>query len=184
MHTETIRTERLVLRRLREEDALPLHRNCSSDPETVRFLTRQAVSDPQITSALVADWIRSYGQEDFFLWAVEFDGEVIGTVNLHDVDRTKGSCEIGFSIGSRWWGKGIMTESVCAVIGQAFSSLGFERIVGWCAEGNAASARVMEKAGMRHTGVERQSVMLSGGSVSDRVWYAVCREEWKQEGFR
>jgi ribosomal-protein-alanine N-acetyltransferase len=177
MRTETIRCGRLILRRLCPEDARALHENCSSDESVVRYLERSVCADPETTKALVKDWTDRYETDDFFLWVVEFSGQVIGTVNLHDIDRENRRCEIGFSIGSKWWNQGIMTEAAGAVVCHAFSALGFERVVGWCAAGNAASARVMEKIGMKKERSEPSAVRLSGGERVDRIWYSLRKEE-------
>lgn len=179
MYTETIRTERLILRRFRPEDALQLHENCSSDAAVIRYLEREACTDPKATESLVNSWIERYEGEDFFLWAVEFEGAVIGSVNLHDVCRAEGRCEIGFSIGSAWWNRGIMTEAAGAVVRHALDRLGFERITGWCAAGNAASARVMEKIGMKRGVRMPDAVQLSGGEWADKILYSLEKEEIK-----
>lgn len=179
MRTETIQTGRLILRRLRAEDALQLHENCSSDEAVVRHLERSACDDPEITKALVTDWIGKYEMDDFLLWAVEWDGQVIGTVNLHDIDRGKGQCEIGFSIGSHWWNQGIMTEAAGAVARHALEGLGFARVTGWCAAENMASARVMEKIGMKREKCMQNAVRLSNGKMADQIWYSVRKGEIK-----
>ena len=177
MKTEMFITPRLILRRLRMEDAMQLHVNCSSDVKVARYLKRSPTLDPQMTKKIVAGWIERYEIDDFFLWAVEYEGLVIGTVNLHDVCREKKCCEIGFSIGSRWWKQGIMTEAAGAVISYAFDKLDFERITGWCAAENAASARVMEKIGMRKENRARQTIQLGSGEYAGQVWYSVCKDD-------
>lgn len=182
MRTETIKTRRLTLRRLRAEDASALHENCSSDKEAARYLERYACADPETTKNLVNRWIELYDTDDFFLWAVEFDGQVIGTINLHDICRETGRCEIGFSIGSKWRNKGIMTEAAGAVVGHAFEALGFERLTGWCAAENIGSARVMEKIGMRKETCTRKSVQLSDGRYADQIWYFICKGD--KEGIK
>ena len=181
MFTETIRTGRLILRRLTRDDAAALHDSCSSDEAVVRFLTRGAASGPEETEKLVCSWVDSYETADFFLWAIEFDGQVIGTVNLHGVCRASGRCEIGFSIGSRWWNRGIMTEAAGAVVRHALDRLNFYQIIGWCAVGNAASARVMEKIGMKKANLPSQPVRLSSGEYADRIWYSIQREKEEAE---
>lgn len=176
MKTEALRTERLILRRLRPEDAAALHRNCSSDPETVRYLERAVSPSPEFTASLVSQWVAAYETDDFFLWAIEYEGQIIGTINLHDVRRAEGSCGIGFSIGSRWWRHGIMTEAARAILSHAFSSLGMKQVTGWCAAGNIASARVMEKAGMKRELANEPPVRLSSGETADRIRYSIRKE--------
>ena len=173
MRTETLITGRLILRRFRAEDAASLHENCSSDAAVVRWLERSACTDPEITQSLVNGWIEQYESEDFFLWAVEYEGAVIGTVNLHDVCRVERCCEIGFSIGSKWWNKGIMTEAAGAVVRRALRELGFERITGRCAAENKASARVMEKIGMK----KERGAQPDSGEWTNQIWYSICRSD-------
>ena len=177
MKTETLFTQRLILRRLCPEDAAALHRNCSSDEETVRYLERSVSPSPEFTASLVSQWISAYETDDFFLWAIEFEGEIIGTINLHDVCRAEGTCEIGFSIGSRWWNRGIMTEAVRAVISHALNKLALQEITGWCAPGNVASARVMRKAGMHPTGLARRAVRLNSGEEIDPIRFVIHKPE-------
>ena len=177
MKTETLTTERLILRRFRPEDARALHENCSCDERTVRFLTRGASSDPAQTEKLVTFWLACYEQDDFLLWAIEWGGQVIGSVNLHDVCREKGRCEIGFSIGSRWWNQGIMTEAAGAVVQHALDGLKFERVEGWCAAGNAASARVMEKIGMLREAGPHPAIRLSDGTEAEQIRYFIGAED-------
>lgn len=176
MKTETVRTERLLLRRLRQEDAPFLHKNCSSDPGTVRFLLRGVIKDAAETEKLVGQWIERYAEDGFLLWGIEAEGEVIGTINLHDLSEDGGSGEIGFSIGSRWWKRGLMTEAVGAVIRHAFDQLSMNCITGWCAEENVASARVMEKSGMRRAGKTENSLVLSDGTLTGLLWYEIRKE--------
>ena len=176
MKTEAFRTPRLILRRIRPEDAMQLHVNCSSDAKVARYLRRSATLDPMKTKALVADWAERYEIDDFFLWAVEFEGLVIGTVNLHDICRAEKRCEIGFSIGSKWWKQGIMTEAAGAVVRRALGELGFERVIGWCAAENAASARVMEKIGMTREAV-RRAAQSPFDRWKDEIWYSISKKD-------
>ena len=180
MHADTIRTERLVLRELRPEDAMQLHRNCSSDPAVVQYLERDVCYDPKVTREAVLEWIDMYNLDFFFLLAIEYEGQVIGTINLHGVDRERGRCEIGYSIGSEWWNMGIMTEAAGAVVNYVLDDLGFRRITGWCAAENKASARVMEKIGMKLEGCMKESILLSSGDWADQLWYAIERDDGEE----
>ena len=72
------------------------------------------------------------------------------------------------------WGQGIMTEVLCAVLQYAFDEVGLNRVQAEVFDGNAASARVLEKCGMRCEGTLRQRV-FNKGRFSDVRLYAILR---------
>jgi RimJ/RimL family protein N-acetyltransferase len=63
-----------------------------------------------------------------------------------------GDTEIGWRLRRAAWGKGYATEGAVAVRDQAFETLGITSLVSLIQPGNAASARVAEKLGMRPDG--------------------------------
>ena len=73
--------------------------------------------------------------------------------------------------------RGLMTEAAGAVVRQALEQLGFKRVTGWCAAGNAASARVMEKIGMKKEGRMPDAIRLSSGEWADKIRYSIEKEE-------
>ena len=97
------------------------------------------------------------------------NGEAIGSIGLFDIDHESESCEIGYSLGSKWWGKGYATEVVNAVIDFAFSSIGAHRVQATYHPDNKASAKVLEKCGMRYEGIMRGAQRNLDGTFSDLI---------------
>ncbi|MBX6342118.1 MAG: GNAT family N-acetyltransferase, partial [Thermomicrobiaceae bacterium] len=104
-------------------------------------------------------------------------GRVVGTVTLFNVDQGDRRAEIGYALARPLWGRGYMTEAVRAVLAFGFEALGLNRIEAMCEAPNVASARVMEKVGMRYEGTLRQ-YLFSKGAFQDMRLYAILREEW------
>ena len=75
------------------------------------------------------------------------------------------------------WGLGYATEGACALVRAGFDQLGVARIFATCDVANRASARVLEKAGLR-----REATLNRHKHAKDRWWtsflYAVRRAEW------
>ena len=69
-----------------------------------------------------------------------------------------------------------MAEAVRAMIRFGFGRMGLNRVEARCAAENAASARVMEKAGMSHEGTLRQREFLNG-AYRDMKLYAILRKD-------
>ena len=64
---------------------------------------------------------------EFYAWAIVLNSEVIGSIGLYNVDNDNESVEIGYSLGSKWWGQGLTTEAANAVVNYAFN-IGFHRV--------------------------------------------------------
>lgn len=109
--------------------------------------------------------------------AIVVDGRAAGGISVcagGDVYRK--SAELGYWLGVPFWGKGIMTGAVREVCREAFRRFDIVRIHAEPYARNAASRRVLEKAGFTLEGVLRRSV-YKNGEVLDSCIYSLLREE-------
>ncbi|MFG3642874.1 GNAT family N-acetyltransferase [Micromonospora sp. NPDC047762] len=151
MANTTVRTERLELRPVRDEDIDRIleYRNL---PQVTRWLLRTQV-DP---ASFRAAWRRAAADPDDHSMAATLDGVVIGTVSLDVVNgmgqpgmppRTE--AHLGYIFDPAYGGNGYATEAVTAVVAYAFDRLSIRRITAGCFADNLASVRILEKVGMR-----------------------------------
>src|ERR1051326_6417441 len=150
MHPDwPLETERLTLRPVAEGDFDALH-TIYSNPDVVRYLyhePRTPEGSRELLARKVAGWsVQAEG--DWLSAAAIRDGEVVGEVLFHWVSEPHRTGEIGFSFDPRHQGKGYATESAHALTDWAFAQ-GFHRVIGRLEARNAASARVLQKLGMR-----------------------------------
>ncbi|MBI5472352.1 MAG: GNAT family N-acetyltransferase [Ignavibacteriae bacterium] len=126
------------------------------------------------------NWLKVVRQQDpEQTWGIASASEVIGGIGIHvqqDVHRY--SAELGYWLGEPFWGKGIATAAVNAVVRHVFTKFDVTRIFAGVFAYNAASARVLEKAGFTREGVMRQAVVKNGKTV-DQFLYAILRDEWR-----
>ncbi len=118
------------------------------------------------------------GQEPRTVFAITTESEAIGVIGLtlgEDVHRF--TAELGYWLGEPFWGRGIMTGAVRAVVEHGFAELGLARIYAEPYAGNRASVRVLEKAGFALEGRLRANV-FKNGRVRDQFMYAVVRSGW------
>jgi len=106
-------------------------------------------------------------------------GEVIGDVSLHSVNREHLQAELGFIFHPDHQGQGYATEACAEMLRIGFEDLGFHRIFGSCDARNAASARVMERLGMRREAHFRENEFVKG-EWSDGWIYAILATEWAE----
>lgn len=149
-HWLVITTDRLILRRWREEDREPFAR-MNADPRVMEFFPDLLSREE---SDALADRIQAhFERHGFGMLAAELrdSGEFIGFIGLFvpAFEAAFTPCvEIGWRLAANHWGRGLATEGARAVLAWGFDSLGLREIVSFTAPANLRSIRVMEKIGM------------------------------------
>ena len=96
------------------------------------------------------------GQDErgWSVWAVERrdDGRFLGDCGLQPLEHKGPEVELGYDLHPDVWGQGLATEAARAVVQAARGPLGLDRVVAVVKPANAASRRVLEKAGLREAG--------------------------------
>jgi len=122
-------------------------------------------------------WLQSVEREDPRVsFVIDLGGEVIGGIGLvlgSDIERC--SAEVGYWIAAEHWGRGIATAAIRRICRYAFEDLSLLRVFATPIAWNAASSRVLEKAGFQREGTMR-SACIKDGKVVDMLLYAKVRE--------
>ncbi|WP_226683027.1 GNAT family N-acetyltransferase [Sutcliffiella horikoshii] len=177
--TNFLETERLLLRRLKLEDARRVE-ELASDYELAK--TTLNVPHPYPVGS-AADFIQS-------MWAAEEKGLVVfavvekeseslvGIINIKQTLAFKRG-ELGYWIGRPYWGKGYGTEAARAMVAYGFDTLRLNKVFAGAFVDNPGSWRIMEKVGLKHEGTWRQHAMRDGKFV-DLAYYGLLREEYER----
>ncbi len=177
--TQSIETQRLILRQFSVQDAQPMYENWASDPEVTRFLTWPVHTSPEISATVIQNWMDGYSSQSFYQWAITRKDQVdapIGSISVVYLDEEKGEAEIGYCIGRAWWHMGIMSEALKAVMDYLFTQVGVNKIVANHDARNPHSGGVMRKCGMQYVGTFPQSGQNNQG-ICDLCRYSLCRED-------
>ncbi len=168
-----IETERLLLRLLAPGDLDAIHR-VWTDPGVRRYLWDGEEISRERAESVLARGIESSEGRGFGLFAVIPKGrrELIGFCGFWPVDDDPSGAELAYGIATPHWGKGLATEAARAAIRHGFEELGFERVAASADTENAASLRVMQKAGMRY----EKRAFREG---RDMTYYAISREDFR-----
>ncbi|WP_266364381.1 GNAT family N-acetyltransferase [Tellurirhabdus rosea] len=110
--------------------------------------------------------------------AIEIDGRAVGNVGFtikEDIYRY--NAEIGYWLGEPYWGRGIMSEAVPAMVEYVFHNFQINRLYACVLEGNSASMRVLEGAGFRPEAVMRKAAVKNNRYLDEHI-FAMLREEY------
>ena len=175
--TVELNTSRLRLRRFTLADADAMFANWASDPEVTKFLTWPAHADADVSRYVLESWLGEYEKDSYYQWAIELEGQPVGSISVVAANDSVGTVQIGYCIGKRWWHKGITSEALEAVIKFFFEEVGVNRVEARHDSNNPNSGAVMRKCGMNYEGTLRQSDRNNQG-ICDACWYSILRSEY------
>ena len=178
----TIETDRLVLRRWREEDREPFAA-LNADPEVMRYFVRPLTREE---SDRLVDRIEARFEADGIgQWAVERreDGRFLGFTGLAPASFEASftpTIEVGWRFARSAWGHGYATEAGRAALHYGFQVRGLEAILSWTSVLNLPSIAVMERLGMHHDPADDfdHPLVPEGHPLRRHALYRLDREDW------
>ncbi len=173
---QQLETERLVIRRFKEEDWKDLYEYIS-DEEVVRYEPYQAFSIEASQNEA-----KSRAESPAFLAVcLKENNKLIG--NIYFAKQEFKTWEIGYVFNRAYQGRGYATEAANAVIAYGFNTRGARRIVAMCNPLNTASWRLLERLGMRREGHLKQNIYFKKDEEGNPIWsdtyeYAILKDEY------
>lgn len=177
--TKTLETERLILRKFKDEDASDLFNNWASDSNVTKYLTWPTHENLDTSKYVIGLWLNEYSNSDHYNWCIEIkeSGQAIGSISVVSIDENVEAVEIGYCIGKEYWNKGIVTEAFLSIIKFLFEEVDVKRIVAKHDTNNPASGAVMKKCGLKFEGVNRKAGKNNTG-ICDMAVYSILKEEY------
>ena len=170
-----LETGRLLLRPFADRDAADVY-EYAKDPR----VGPDAGWPPHRDLAESLEIIRTvFAQPHVFALELKEEGKVVGSagyVGRHQVLLPGPDDEIGYALHPDWWGQGLMTEAVAALLERGFCQRGLEAIWASHYAENVASRRVIEKSGF--SPVCRETVWDETGE-HETCFYVLLRQQWR-----
>jgi RimJ/RimL family protein N-acetyltransferase len=174
-------TARLLLRPYTPADLEALYA-IQSRPDVTRYLYWEPRSRQEVRDVLAArsrrTTLEDEGETLVLAAVLRSTGDLIGDVNLVWRSRQHRQGEIGFVLHPDYHGQGYALEAAREMLRLGFAELGLHRIIGRCDGRNTASARLMERLGMRREAYFRENEFVKG-EWTDECVYALLATEWE-----
>jgi RimJ/RimL family protein N-acetyltransferase len=179
--TGPLETERLVLRAFEDGD-YDVVLAMQSRAVVVRYLHWGVRSEGEVREALqtkvASTAIRCEGDPLFLAAVLKETNQLVGDVMMQLTSEEHRQAEIGFIVHPDHQGRGYATEATRVLLHLAFDELKLHRVVGRVEVRNTASARVLEKLGMRREAHLVENEYVKGEWQSELV-YAILDREWR-----
>jgi [ribosomal protein S5]-alanine N-acetyltransferase len=150
-----LETQRLVLRELQLEDAEMLFR-IYSDEEVMRYYDTPMNRLEQVQRSIAAHRSRFENNEGI-RWGISIKGskDIVGNCGFYQ-DSYSQYALLSYVLARPYWGKGLMTEALRAIIAFGFDHYQLHRIEAHVVVSNQASLRVLQKLGFKKEGFLRE----------------------------
>ena len=174
-----ITAPRVVLRWISEEDIDALY-EVFSDPQVVRYWSSGPLPNREAAAAMQREIAASNENNTMLKWglALRESNRVIGTTTLFNLNLDNGRAEVGYAMGSAYWGKGYMHEALQALLKHAFEVMQLRRLEADVDPRNAASIRTLERLGFQREGFLRERWHVCG-EIQDALFFGLLRREWR-----
>ncbi|MEK4916126.1 GNAT family N-acetyltransferase [Bacillus sp. FSL E2-8887] len=172
-----IETRRLILRAVTTEDANDMLKYLS-DKDVVKsmgLIPFQIVKDVWDEIG----WYKSIYEEGTGIrWGITLkdSGKVIGSCGFLNMLTKHYRAEVGYELSKDYWGKGIASEALEAVVKYGYHHLQLERIEALIEPANLPSQKLVEKQGFRREGLLRH-YEFTCGKFDDLYMYSTIRED-------
>ena len=175
IHIPMLCTERLLLRRITKKDLSDVY-EYSRDPLVSKYLLWTPHNSVGVTRKYLSVIDKQYKHAEFYTWGVEYKGRIIGTAGFNSFSLANNSAEVGYVLGSKYWGFGIATEALGRILQYGFEHLKLNRIEIKYMSENTASLAVAKKCGFTYEGTKREAIFSKGAYVDIGIAAITARD--------
>jgi RimJ/RimL family protein N-acetyltransferase len=174
---DSIRTDRLLMRRWRDADRRPFAA-MNADPEVMRYLL--GTLDRAASDAYLDRIEALFALQGFGLWALEeaATGRFLGFTGLNPMPPGvpgAGGMEVGWRLASHAWHQGFATEAATVAVGVAFNGAALTEVWSMTAVLNEPSQAVMRRLGMAPYAHFDHPRIAPGNPLRPHVAYRLTR---------
>lgn len=187
VNTTVILTDRLRL--------MPAHRDAADDLYRLlkgnegRRITDNLVWDGPESLSDVVEWGTTSEEATFSDWGHHWSihdldgrhsgapGTAMGAIGIMPSTHLARG-DLGYWLGERYWGQGLMSEAAEAVVMHGFAVMGLSKIDAGVYPWNRASSRLLERIGFTREGHIR-AAYLKRGTLVDSIVYGLTADEWR-----
>ena len=183
MNFPQIETERLILRAFEETDAINIFNTYSFD-EVTRYYDLETMKDMSEATMILNIFRQRFEEGKGLRWAIQLkeNGEYIGDGGFNFWDKHNCKSDIGYALIPKYWGKGLASEAVRAMVKFGFSekniALKLNRLEAHTDPKNVKSRALLKRLGFQEEGILRDNCFEKGKFV-DTVMHAILRRDFE-----
>ncbi len=173
--------ERVKIRKLKISDAQDIYEN-AKDEEVTRWMLNIPHPYPrdEARKFIRRTYYRLKKKKGYdFGIVLKNTDEIIGMVSLGNIDWKNKNAEVGYWLGKKYWGKGLIIEAVKLILKFGFGKLKLHRIYAHLFEENIGSKKVLEKCGFKLEAIMREA-LFKHNKWHNELKYGILEKEYEK----
>lgn len=158
-----LETDRLVLRELKEDDAIDIL-SCFSNKEVLRYYGQKPLTSIDQVQQIIRNFSMNFNEKRGIKWGIELKGRegIVGTIGFQEWTQEHQRADLSYALYPDNWGNGYASEAVCKVVSYGFEELAIKRIGAVVFTENKASIKLLTKLGFQKEGLLRNYLYQNG----------------------
>lgn len=179
-HFPQLETKRLLLRKPEVGDAAAIQ-YIRSHAKAMRYMDSRKHENIEDSESFILENLERYALKKGIFWALLYQplGEFIGDLAIWKIDRKNSRGEIGYTLNPDFWGKGLMTEALTAVINFGFNDLQLHSFEANINPDNENSRRLLTKLGFKKEAYFRENYYYDGKYLDSEI-YSLLKQDLRQ----
>ena len=137
------------------------------------------VKDSSDSEDFIKNSRQQFADNNGFQAGVWYKNKLVGVIGYHSIDWTNKKTSIGYWLGKKYQGTGVITRCCEALVDHAFENYDLNKVEISCAEGNVRSRSIPERLGFVQEGTIREAEWLYDHFVT-HIQYGMLAAEWKE----
>ncbi len=172
-----IKTERLLLRRLKKDDTEQIYK-LRSDENVMKFIGKKPIvsmDEAWEFFNLVDNSLQSNSGITWAVTLVEAPEKLIGTIGLWRLIKENFRAEVGYMFLPDYWQKGLAKESLLKIIEYGFNEMNLHSIEAHISPRNSSSASLLEKTGFTREAYFKEDYFFNGAFEDTAVYSLLAK---------
>ena len=130
---------------------------------------------------MIGHFERDYNKKKVIFLGISMNSDpenIVGVAEIFDYNREVNMITIGYRINDRFWGRGIATKTVKAMVEYLFNDIGINRIQAFVMPENTKSLNVLRRNNFVEEGTVRQGYVWKGKGVVDLVLFSMIKSDY------
>lgn len=174
-----IKTSEISLRKIEKSDLDDLH-SIYSNKNLFKYRPSEAKKNRSTVENMISHFERDFNKRKTIFLGIclnEDLNKIVGVAEIFDFDAKVNMVTIGYTLNEDYFGKGIATKTVKALLDYLFNTIGVNRVQAYVMPNNIKSKNVLERNHFTKEGTIRQGAIWTGKGVVDLDLYSFLRSD-------
>lgn len=171
--------ENFLLRQITHDDIADYY-EYMQDKDVLRYVPNECIPTTIVRAREEVEYLLDlfrYRRSVYWTLARKEDNKLIGSCGFNYWNRDHSRAEISYDLSKEYWGQGIMTKTVKAVLAFAFTQMQLRRVEATATPSNKGSLKVLSKVGFKREGLLRDQKFLHG-KFHDAIISSILQKEF------